>query len=124
MVYAILNEAIGSSGKKSSSIDKIEINGIHVHDKTDISNNFNDYFSSIGKKIQDKVLPTDKPPDDFFGNPSMNSIFLQPCHIDEIIEIISELQNKDSLDIDEISTSLLKFVSQQICTPLVHIFNL
>lgn len=54
----------------------------------------------------------------------MNSIFLQPCHIDEIIEIISELQNKDSLDIDEISTSLLKFVSQQICTPLVHIFNL
>jgi hypothetical protein len=41
-----------------------------------------------------------------------------------VSDIIKSFPNKQSLDIDGISLKLLKFVCNEVCIPLAHIFNL
>ena len=51
--------------KTNHKINEMEINGICTKDPKIISENFNKFFSDIGKNISDSVTQTVKKPDDY-----------------------------------------------------------
>ena len=47
-----------------------------------------------------------------------------PVHPDEVLEILSNLPNSSSFGLDEIDTSVLKLVKEEVAPALTHIINL
>lgn len=50
-------------------------------------------------------------------------MFMHPVAPDDIFKIIRNLKNTNSTGYDNISTKVIKFVADIICTVLSHIFN-
>ena len=58
------------------------------------------------------------------GRRNFNSIFLVSTHREEIIKIVSNLNDKKSSGLDDIDNRLLKNIIEHIVDPMVHIINL
>ena len=121
--WDLLKEATFGS-KNKIEIKEINLNGSLTSDQNEISGGFNEFFTSVGKKIFESVEPVDRPPDDYQTNyegPKLDLGTTGPIHTHEIIQ---SLITKSSQDIDGISTRLLKNISIEISVPLSYIFNL
>ena len=105
-------------------ITKIKFNDEAIEDPVTIANIFNNYFSSIGDELARNIPPSNKQFVDFLGPSNDNSMFLVPTDRNEIIDIVSNLQNKKSSGFDGINNFILKKIILNIVDPLVHIFNL
>jgi len=107
---------------KSKSNDYIElnVNGKTISKYEEVVNSLNEYFVNIPTKIlprvQDKLEIT---------SPRNNaSMYLDPVLPSELHKIFSNLSNKKSSGLDEISDAVLKKIGENLVTPLVHIINL
>ena len=122
--WDLLNEVTSRSCKKNV-ITEISMDGAKISNPKTIANNFNNFFTSIGSTISDSVRTTGKNPCDYIPNPKNKQIFdignTGPIHV---LDIIKSLPTKNSADLMGISSSLIKFVCNEICSPLSHIFNL
>ena len=109
----------------SKKIEKITTNGTTLSSPQDIANEFNNFFSEIGKTISENILPTTKKPEDYLTNvpdpPLLDLGQTGPIHI---CDILKTLEPKKSTDMDGLSMSLIKQISTQIAVPLAHVFNL
>ena len=70
-----------------------------------ISNEFNKYFNTVATKLND-TLSNQMSPDgysssfeEFMPPENKNSIYLEDCTSDELLELISELDNNKASDI-------------------------
>jgi hypothetical protein len=122
--WETLNEIQGKP-KKTDSVGHININGVSESNPTKIANHFNEFFTSIGKKISNDIPPVTKKPEDYinYGRniPDMSLGNTTPEHV---LKIIRKFKNKTSCDIDGISTKMVKFIGLEISIPLAHIFNI
>jgi len=122
--WECLNEVLQKS-KKSNQIDSIRSEGRVSRDPNVIANEFNSFFTRIGRQIHDSVAPVHKQPEDYinYGRdiPDLNLGNTTPEYI---VKITNALAGKNSLDIFGTSTKMVKFIIKQIAKPLSHIFNL
>jgi hypothetical protein len=122
--WETLNEILGKQ-KNMDTVDKINIAGIPESDPSKIANQFNQFFTTIGKQISENVMPVRKNPEDYinYGReiPELNLQNTTPEHIQKIIK---QLHPKLSQDSQGVSTKMIKLVGNEISVPLAHIFNL
>jgi hypothetical protein len=64
--WETLNEIQGKP-KKTDSVGHININGVSESNPTKIANHFNEFFTSIGKKISNDIPPVTKKPEDYIN---------------------------------------------------------
>jgi hypothetical protein len=122
--WQLLKEAANLNNPRSS-IEKIDKNGTILTDPVDIANEFNDFFTSIGVKISETVKPTHIKPEDYMPVlQNIQELDLGTTNQVHVCDIIKSLQPKNSMDIDGISTKLLKYLAIELSWPLAHIFNL
>ena len=121
--WKIIKQAMNLN-KNKPNITRIRQDNVIVDDPGNISNIFNEYFSSIGENLAQNIPASDKHFVDFLGNPNPDSIFFVPIHKYEILDIVSNLDNKKSSGYDGVNNFLLKGIIVSIVDPLVHIFNL
>jgi hypothetical protein len=111
--------------KHRKKIDKISVNGEQISDPLLIAEEFNSFFTNIGKTIFDSVRPTSVDPIDLMPEyPNLNSLEFTEVGPNHLCEIIKTFQTKSSCDLDRISIKLLKHVIFDVSVPLSHIFNL
>jgi len=121
--WQILKEA-ANLNKPNASVEKITKNGTLLTDPTEIAEEFNDFFTGIGVKIAESVKPTIKKPEEYMPIlQNVNELELGTVNQTHVCDIIKSLQPKNSMDIDGISTKLLKEISIDLSWPLAHIFN-
>ena len=87
------------------------IDGKLCTDSNLLAHYFNNYFSSIGKKLVNKLTTPKKQFREFLCTSICNSMFLNPTSEIEIRKIISTMQLKNSTGIDEIPISVEKISS-------------
>jgi len=96
-----------------------------VSEPIKIANEFNSFFTTIGKKISDDVQNVERQPEDYINYdrliPNLQLGNTTPEHI---LKIIRKFKLKFSQDIHGISTKMIKFIGNEIAVPLAHIFNL
>ena len=57
-IWSTINDLLGRN--KCSKINMIELDDNEISDQKEIAKNFNEYFTSIAKKTQDKLDPPKK----------------------------------------------------------------
>ena len=99
-----------TAGKKSLNEfpNSFHYENRHIHTSTEIAESFNDFFSSIGEKIQQSI---NKPSDNytsFIGKRSTTTTTtIQPADKDEIVNIIKNMKNVGS-GFDSINAKIFK----------------
>ena len=71
-------------------------------------NEFNEYFSTIGSKINNQ-FPTNEEYNDIKGPKCMYSFKLFPTNIANVLKGFSKFSNNSSLDILDFDSKLLKY---------------
>ena len=88
-----------------------------------IANEFNKYFSEIGKKLEREIPCSDTDPL-YFVNPVSNSFTFKSISKEDLYHVIFCMKAKTSADIDKISVRLLQEAGTTILESLHYIFNL
>ena len=108
---------------KNMNIDFLINDGKRVTDTKEIANNFNNFYSVIGKRLASKINKSKHSYNLKLPSRNTKSIFLKPTNYFEIKSIINSLKNKSG-GIDHIHVNILKFMSDFITEPIVYIINL
>jgi hypothetical protein len=100
-----------------------KINFLNYNDQllTYIGNALNDYFSSIGYKLN-KTLNTDNQNFPFTPNP--NGFSFREVDVCRVSHILGKLNNKKKGGVDQIPAFIYKILEPLILSPLTHIINL
>ena len=99
-------------------------NNIKMNERYEECNAFNEYFSSIGSKINNSINNINKNDFKEFVSNNFNSFYFLPIDDDEIIKVTKDIKSKRSLDINNHDMTLIKDIIQYILEPLKKIFNL
>jgi hypothetical protein len=119
-----INEVQGKP-KKSENVDKININGTLETDPLKIAQEFNLFFTRVGKQISQSIPTVSRAPEDYINyNRDIPNMSLGNTTPEHIKKVISKFQPKTSCDVQGQSSKMIKFISNEIAAPLSHIFNL
>ena len=121
--WSILKPAIGKINDKSSYPQTFMINNSKISDKGEISEGFNNFFSSIGLQTSHNVPSSKKCFSSYMPKPSNRSFFLGPVAPSDVSSFALKIQSKISSGHDEISSKLMKNSIDIILEPLTHIIN-
>jgi hypothetical protein len=121
--WDILREAIRKKNDKSSLINEIYSDGTFFSKSQDISNKFNEYFTSVANNITNNLNPSDRDCTYYLTESNSNFLFDQ-INSHDLVKIVSGLESKASQDMFGLSNNLIKKVIDNIAYPLTHIFNL
>jgi len=111
--------------KKKRSFNNIKFihNNKEYSNNEDIANKFSQYFLNVPKTLCSKIPSNSFDPCQYITNNVEKSLFLNPTDKEEIVQIITMLNNSSS-GYDDVNMKLLKSVKHDILTPLLHICNL
>jgi len=119
-------KVLGSILNKSTPEDFAKlfvIDGVDVTDRAKIVEVFNDYFIGIGSNLAAAIPKVSVDFSYYLKTSYSNSFALYPTDSNEIINIVSDLQNKMSSGFDEIPVKILKLCINSISDPLSTIIN-
>jgi hypothetical protein len=113
---------------KSKNFDQpscLETGDSTITNPTEITNSFNDYFTTVADKILNKrKYNGTKSFRDFLSNRLVENFVFEEISENEIKLIILSLNPKKSSGPNSIPTHILHLLSEDICTPLMKIFNI
>lgn len=125
-LWRFLSEQTGlgnNAKKENSTIECIRANGKMFYGKEQITDIFNNYFSSVAKKIISKISPQSSSFKDFLPPRKTKSFGFIPFSFSEIAQLIENLKNKQSCDIFGVSNKLVKQCAIELSIPLTMIIN-
>ena len=109
----------------SAEIPKtLSVDGTTISNPMDISDIFNNYFSSIATKTKLNISFSHKHFSDFLKNRSNISFFVSPTDKTEIEDAISSFDSNKSVGPNSILIKLLKLLKDDISSQLSEIFNI
>ena len=123
--WETIGQILKNKNRKTTVTDTfITSNGIPCTDNTDIANNFNTYFTTIGNTLAANLgLPqTDNYPMELIeSNP--DNFFCSPTTPAAINNIILHSKSNKSTGFDNIDSYIVKQIAPQIVNQLADIFN-
>lgn len=93
-------------------------NNTITNDAKAISNTFNNYYSSVGKKYAEQIIQPSTSP--LVCNNVNFSFFMIPTNKDEVINVINSLKTNKTPGIDTLRAATLKEICQEIGEPLAE----
>ena len=115
-----IHEIISSQkSKKGSSISTIIVDGNTITAPTEMAENFSNFFTSIGKSLQEKIPPTKKTFTDYLKTPNIENFTIGLTSADEISDLICSLDSSKSVGPCSIPTKILKIARENSLTTLV-----
>ena len=115
---------IGNRKNKQDLPDYFLKNGNKIIGDENIANGFNDFFSTIGSELAEKIGNSSAKFSDFLGNPVKDNFSFCKVTPSIIEETAKLLKSKNSYGADCISSKLLKKCLPHISNVLCHLFNL
>ena len=120
--WQTINELLNRKSK-ATTINEINVNGSKIVGDKNIVNEFNKYFSEIGKKLASEIPQNDMDPLDLVITVS-NSFTFKPIPKEDLCHAISCMKANRSAGIDKISVRLMQGAGSTILESLHYIFNL
>ena len=120
--WKILNGLINRK-KKTFKTSKFKINNSEISDSNIIAECFNDFFVNIGPNLSKEIPSSNRDYRSYMSNNNVNSIFLAPVTINEVVNLIKFFQNKIPVW-DTVNARIVKETYPIIINSLLHIINL
>lgn len=124
--WQTLNSLIGRTRDKSNIHSLFKYKGKVINDPTAIADGFCDYFSNIGPQLSATIPVSSKDEESYLMSKrtrNTRSIFVSPTDPEEVRKIILGMKSKRSSGHDSMSTSFLKQIATEICSPLSLLIN-
>ena len=124
-LWKTINKIVGKTNDKSTVISELIVQNKTLTHPVEISNQFCNYFSNVGKNFAEKIPKNKKPIEEYLSMIRMNkkSVFFYPTTGQEITKLIRNLPNKKSSGHDDIDNVLLKEISSGLIDALENLFN-
>jgi hypothetical protein len=118
--------ALGSCNTSKNEISEIVNNGSSISSTMDIANTFNEFFVNVGQNISDGIPDFDMDP--LFAapipDPNRNNFEFEDIGPVWITDVVKQMANKSSPDLDGLNLKFLKQIIFHIADPLSYIFTL
>ena len=122
--WAVLHSFLRVPGKSAPPSRTFVQDGKCISGDSDVAEAFGHFFTEIGPRLASKVrCPDGKTFKDFLGPSSRSSLYLSPTTPGEIESICLGLDSSKGPGHDEISPSVIKFVSSELSAPLSNLIN-
>ena len=102
----------------------MSINNVNESDPTMIAEGFNSYFSTIAEKLQNKIYSVNTNFSKYLSDKVDSNFLFQSADTEEILRIITSLNNSKSTGPNSIPTDILKLLAPILCHPLKEIINI
>ncbi len=122
--WSLIRSALNKQDTKEMLPNYFKHNNVIISDNKTIANKFNLFFANIGYEISQNVPQTNQHFSSYLGYPNQHSMFLDPVDRLDIIDIVSKMKAKPSIDNNNISSKLMKESISYTSEPLCHILNL
>ena len=106
--WKCIKNIINLNKKAASRLTKIKTSRGYIDDRAEIANEFNDFFSTIGNKIDEKTPRTDKSFTYYLSEANQNSFLLRNVDSHEILCLLNQLKNSKACGPSSIPNNLLK----------------
>ena len=108
---------------------KKQIESTKINDKVEssckiLTDFFSNFFVTIAKNINKKIIHTNANYRDYLGNSVTNSFFLKPTNEEKVNSIIKQMKTNKAIGPSSIPTKILKMSQQIIVKPLIYLINL
>ena len=121
--WKLLREALNVS-KEKNSMPSCFVDGDKLYEGKDVASGFNDFFSSIGQKLENDMPSTDSSPMQYLTHfdyqPFSSQLSTNPLQIESIIKSLNPVGG----GVDKISTKILLATYTNCIHHLVYFFNL
>ena len=121
-MWNLINEIIQNRRLQIREKIRLKSNEKLIEDSHTIANKFNTFFSEIASKMAGQVKVPIQPEPKRTKSP-MNSFQLTEITPDEIVRIITKLNEKKSTQVNDIPTKFLKFANALIAPILSKMYN-
>ena len=119
-----IKSLINIHNKKTSLPTSISHGNTLITDPSEISNTFNDFFTSIAGNIQSSIHSSHTNYTKYLKSPNLHSIFISPTDTHEISLLISKMNKCKATGPNSIPTPVLQILNEKISTVLSKLFNL
>ena len=109
--------------KKNNTPSSLLIDGKTITNPKDMAESFNNFFTSIGAKLQSNIPPTRRHYFDYLKHPNPETFFISPTTPDEIENIIKSLKSSKCVGPNSIPTKMLHLIKDKISIPLSELIN-
>ena len=97
--------------------------GSASHTNLKLAEDFNDFFTSIGEKLQYKIYPTNRNYSYYFKNPNPNTFFTSPTSPEEVINIIQDLKINKITGLNSLPQKIIKRIKKTISLLFSELIN-
>ena len=109
--------------KKNNTPSSLLIDGKTITNPKDIVENFNNFFTSIGTKLQNNIPPARRQYFDYLKQPNPKTFFISPTTPDEIKDIINSIKSSKCVGPNSIPTKIVHLIKDKISIPLSELIN-
>ena len=121
LTWKLINEIINKNKSRSELPSDFLKEDNMISDPLEIANYLNEYFVNIGPNLAKKIPESPVNFKSYLDERNCNSIFLDAILESEVAKEISQLKVTKSGGYDEMSSKVIRGISNHIVKPLTHI---
>ena len=118
-----IKSIINLNNKGECNIKKLKKSNTYIEDKTEVATEFNNFFSTVGKNIDEKTPQSNKHFNDYLTENFQNHFVLNSVEREEILQLLKQIKNSKSCGPTSIQNSLLKNHKDFFSTILATLIN-
>ena len=119
-----IKSVINISASNKSQPSSLLVNSKLISEPKLVAETFNEYFSTIAEKLQNKIKHVPKHFSSFLHNPNPYSFFIMPANVTQVINTINDLNTNKSLGPFSTPTDIFHLIKLNVSEPLTEIINL
>ena len=119
-----IKSIININSTVKSHPNSLLVNKELISDPKQVSNTFNQYFSTIASDLQGKIHHQGQDFKSYLNNRNEHSFFIRPTNSNEVLKIINTISINKATGPHSIPTDILHLIKSNISEPLAQIINL
>ena len=119
-IKSVIN--INTSNRNQPS--SLMVNSKLVTEPKQVAETFNEYFTTIAEKLQNKIKHAPRNFSSFLQNLNPHSFFIMPANVTQILNTINDLHSNKALGPYSTPTDIFHLIKLNVAEPLTEIINL
>ena len=120
--WKIINEVSSKHLSKTKKLSEIRMGEQVITSPTEIAEVFNNYFSTVGSNLASDIPSTEYGPE-YYLESTHSIFFLKPPTVDTVHKLLTKIDEKKSVGLDNIPSKLLKIATDVVAPSLTAIFT-
>jgi hypothetical protein len=120
--WKLINEVSSKHSSKTKKLSEIRLGEQVITSPIEISEAFNNYFSTVGSNLASDIVLTENGPE-YYLKPSNSMFSLKTPSVDTVYKLLTKIDETKSVGLDKIPSKLLKIAADVVAPSLTAIFT-